>query len=198
MHGALVMKFLAANTCLYCEPPLVRYTILNPLCSIEFFLFQNLEFFIFYYLFCIWFPSAWPEAGFQWFCFWTFSKNISWFWECGFLSLCCREHLLCFGHFGAMINPLQQFVEMQGAVVPNFMAATTWLCSESPLVRYLYNLEPSVLACTVALSVTITKFLATPWPLFGSFVLESYQVVIAFVFAFYAGSWRCWKLGELL
>jgi hypothetical protein len=28
MHGALVMKFLAANTCLYCEPPLVREHLL--------------------------------------------------------------------------------------------------------------------------------------------------------------------------
>lgn len=169
----------------------------STVCVQSSFFFPKL-FFFFNYLFCIWFSSAWPEAGFQWLCFWTFSKNISWFWECRFLSLCCREHLLCFGHFGAIINPLQQFVEMQGAVVPNFMAATTWLRSESPLVRYLYNLEPSVFACAVALWVTITKFLATPWPLFGSCGLESYQVVIAFIFSFYAGSSRCWKLRELL
>lgn len=64
MHGALVMKFLAANTCLYCEPPLVRYTILNRLCSIEFFFPKTFFFFLIIY-FVSGFPLLDQRQGFS-------------------------------------------------------------------------------------------------------------------------------------
>lgn len=49
--------------------------------------------------------------------------------------MCGREHLLCFGYFEAMINPLKQVVEMHGALVMKFLAANTCLYCEPPLVR---------------------------------------------------------------